>query len=54
VTALTNVVPPLVAGLVKTFHPAVLRPRILARRDRPEELAELAEHGIGLLDIAGS
>jgi len=24
---------------------------ILARRDRPEELAELAEHGIGLLDI---
>ena len=49
VTALTNV-PPLVGGLVKTFHPAVYA-GILARRDRPEELAELAEHGIGLLDI---
>jgi phosphoribosylaminoimidazolecarboxamide formyltransferase/IMP cyclohydrolase len=49
VTALTDV-PPLVGGLVKTFHPAVYA-GILARRDRPEELAELAEHGIGLLDI---
>ena len=49
VTALTNV-PPLVGGLVKTFHPAVYA-GILARRDRPEELAELAEHGIGLLDL---
>ena len=49
VTALTDV-PPLVGGLVKTFHPAVYA-GILARRDRPEELAELAGHGIGLLDI---
>jgi phosphoribosylaminoimidazolecarboxamide formyltransferase/IMP cyclohydrolase len=49
VTALTNL-PPLVGGLVRTFHPAVYA-GILARRDRPVELAELAEHGIGLLDI---
>ncbi len=49
VSALTNV-PPLVGGTVKTFHPAVYA-GILARRDRPDQLAELAEHGIGLLDL---
>ena len=49
VAALTKL-PPLVGGLVRTFHPAVYA-GILARRDRPAELAELAEHGIGLLDI---
>jgi len=49
VTELTQV-PPLVGGQVKTFHPAVYA-GILARRDVPEQLAELAEHGIGLLDI---
>jgi phosphoribosylaminoimidazolecarboxamide formyltransferase/IMP cyclohydrolase len=49
VTSLTNV-PPLVGGLVKTFHPAVYG-GILARRDRPEQLAELAENGIGLIDL---
>ena len=49
VTALTNL-PPLVGGLVRTFHPAVYA-GILARRDRPDEIAELAQHGIGLLDI---
>jgi phosphoribosylaminoimidazolecarboxamide formyltransferase/IMP cyclohydrolase len=43
-------VPPLVGGQVKTFHPAVYA-GILARRDRPEQLAELAEHGIGLIDL---
>ena len=37
-------------GLVKTFHPAVYG-GILARRDMPEQLAELAEHGVGLLDV---
>ncbi len=37
-------------GLVKTFHPAVYA-GILARRDRPEQLAELAEQGLGLLDL---
>ena len=35
---------------VKTFHPAVYA-GILARRDRPEQLAELAEHAIGLIDL---
>ena len=49
VAALTNV-PSLVGGMVKTFHPAVYA-GILARRDRPEQLAELAEHGIGLIDL---
>ncbi len=49
VTALTNV-PPLVGGMVKTFHPAVYA-GILARRDRPGQLAELDAHGIGLIDI---
>jgi phosphoribosylaminoimidazolecarboxamide formyltransferase/IMP cyclohydrolase len=49
VTALTNV-PPLLGGSVKTFHPAVYA-GILARRDRPEQLAELAEHAIGLIDL---
>jgi phosphoribosylaminoimidazolecarboxamide formyltransferase/IMP cyclohydrolase len=33
-------VPPLVGGQVKTFHPAVYA-GILARRDVPEQLAEL-------------
>ena len=39
-------VPALVGGQVKTFHPAVYA-GILARRDIPEQLTELAEHGIG-------
>jgi phosphoribosylaminoimidazolecarboxamide formyltransferase/IMP cyclohydrolase len=43
-------VPSLVGGQVKTFHPAVYA-GILARRDVPEQLAELDEHGIGLIDI---
>ncbi len=49
VSALTNV-PPLVGGMVKTFHPAVYA-GILARRDVPEQLAELAEHAIAPIDI---
>jgi len=49
VSDLTNV-PPLVGGQVKTFHPAVYA-GILARRDVPAQLAELAEHGIGVIDI---
>jgi phosphoribosylaminoimidazolecarboxamide formyltransferase / IMP cyclohydrolase len=49
VSALTNV-PPLVGGMVKTFHPAIYA-GILARRDRPEQLAELVENGIGLIDL---
>jgi phosphoribosylaminoimidazolecarboxamide formyltransferase/IMP cyclohydrolase len=43
-------VPPLVGGQVRTFHPAIYA-AILARRDIPEQLEELAEHGIGLLDL---
>jgi phosphoribosylaminoimidazolecarboxamide formyltransferase/IMP cyclohydrolase len=49
VTALTQV-QPLVGGLVKTFSPAIYA-GILARRDVPEQLAELTEHGIDLIDI---
>jgi phosphoribosylaminoimidazolecarboxamide formyltransferase/IMP cyclohydrolase len=49
VGALTSA-PPLLGGMVKTFHPAVYA-GILARRDRPEQLAELAEHAIGLIDV---
>ena len=43
-------VPPLVGGQVKTFHPAVYA-GILARRDVPEQLAELAAQDIGPIDI---
>ena len=42
--------PALAGGQVKTYHPAVYA-GILARRDRPEQLAELAEHGMGTFDI---
>jgi phosphoribosylaminoimidazolecarboxamide formyltransferase/IMP cyclohydrolase len=40
----------LLGGQVKTFHPAVYA-GILARRDRPDQLAELAEQGIELIDL---
>jgi phosphoribosylaminoimidazolecarboxamide formyltransferase/IMP cyclohydrolase len=43
-------VPSLVGGQVKTFHPAVYA-GILARRDVPDQLAELEAQGIGLIDI---
>jgi len=49
VSELTQVLP-LVGGQVKTFHPAVYA-GILARRDDPAQLAELAAHGIGLIDL---
>jgi phosphoribosylaminoimidazolecarboxamide formyltransferase/IMP cyclohydrolase len=49
VTALTSA-GPLLGGSVKTFHPAVYA-GILARRDQPEQLAELAEQAIGLIDL---
>jgi phosphoribosylaminoimidazolecarboxamide formyltransferase/IMP cyclohydrolase len=49
VTALTGI-PPLIGGEVKTFHPAVYA-GILARRDRPEQLAELVEQGFELIDL---
>jgi phosphoribosylaminoimidazolecarboxamide formyltransferase/IMP cyclohydrolase len=49
VSDLTNV-PPLVGGQVKTFHPAIYA-GILARRDDPAQLEELAAQGIGAIDI---
>jgi len=42
--------PPLLGGTVKTFHPAIYA-GIMARRDMPEHLAQLAEHGIEPIDI---
>ncbi|MBI3747400.1 MAG: bifunctional phosphoribosylaminoimidazolecarboxamide formyltransferase/IMP cyclohydrolase [Chloroflexi bacterium] len=41
---------PLVGGQVKTFHHAVYA-GILARRDVPAQMAELAEQGIGAIDL---
>ncbi len=41
---------PLAGGQVKTLHPAVYA-GILARRDRPDELAELESAGIGPIDV---
>ena len=41
---------PLVGGQVRTFHPQIYA-GILARRDRPEQLQQLVEQGIGLIDI---
>ncbi len=49
VSALTQV-PPLVGGQVKTFHHSIYA-GILARRDKPEQIAELQSQGIGLIDI---
>jgi len=42
--------PEMMDGRVKTLHPAV-HAGILARRDRPDDLAALARHGIDLTDI---
>src|SRR6266571_4848273 len=49
VPALTGF-PEMMDGRVKTLHPA-LHGGILARRDRPDDLAALDRHGIGLVDI---
>ena len=46
-------VPEMLDGRVKTLHPAV-HGGILARRDRPEHLATLAEHGFGPIDLVVS
>src|SRR6187200_1129509 len=42
--------PEMMDGRVKTLHPA-LHGGILARRDRPDDLAALASQGIGLVDV---
>jgi phosphoribosylaminoimidazolecarboxamide formyltransferase / IMP cyclohydrolase len=42
--------PEMLDGRVKTLHPRI-HGGLLARRDRPEHLAALAEHGIGTIDL---
>src|SRR5882724_532875 len=42
--------PEMMDGRLKTLHPA-LHGGILARRDRPDDLAALDRHGIGLVDV---
>jgi phosphoribosylaminoimidazolecarboxamide formyltransferase/IMP cyclohydrolase len=42
--------PEMLDGRVKTLHPAV-HGGLLARRDRPEHLAAIAEHGIAPIDL---
>lgn len=42
--------PEMLDGRVKTLHPHV-HGGILARRDKPDHLAQLAEHGIGPIDV---
>src|SRR5215471_6342896 len=42
--------PEMLDGRVKTLHPK-LHGGILARRDRPDDLAALQQHGIGLVDV---
>jgi phosphoribosylaminoimidazolecarboxamide formyltransferase/IMP cyclohydrolase len=42
--------PEMLDGRVKTLHPA-LHGGILARRDRPDDLAALEAHGVGLVDL---
>jgi len=42
--------PEVLDGRVKTLHPAV-HAGLLARRDRPEHLAELEEHGLAPIDV---
>ncbi len=42
--------PEMLDGRVKTLHPAV-HGGLLARRDRDDHLAALAEHGIGTIDL---
>src|ERR1700761_3047682 len=42
--------PEILGGRVKTLHPAI-HGGILARRDDEGHLAELAEHGFGLIDL---
>jgi phosphoribosylaminoimidazolecarboxamide formyltransferase/IMP cyclohydrolase len=49
VAAVTNF-PEMLDGRVKTLHPAV-HGGLLARRDRDDHLAALAEHGIGEIDL---
>jgi phosphoribosylaminoimidazolecarboxamide formyltransferase/IMP cyclohydrolase len=49
ISELTNF-PEILEGRVKTLHPAV-HAGILARRDKPEHLADLQEHHLQLIDL---
>jgi phosphoribosylaminoimidazolecarboxamide formyltransferase / IMP cyclohydrolase len=49
VSALTDT-QEILGGRVKTLHPSIFA-GLLARRDQPDHLAQLAEHGIGQIDI---
>ncbi len=40
----------ILGGRVKTLHPTIFA-ALLARRDQPDHLAQLAEHGIGQIDM---
>ena len=42
--------PEIMEGRVKTLHPKI-HGGLLARRDKPEHLAQAAEHGIALIDL---
>src|ERR1700693_1738282 len=42
--------PEILDGRVKTLHPAV-HGGLLARRDKPEHMRELEEHGLGTIDL---
>ena len=42
--------PEMMDGRVKTLHPAI-HAGLLARRDRPDDMAALAEHGYGPIDL---
>jgi phosphoribosylaminoimidazolecarboxamide formyltransferase/IMP cyclohydrolase len=42
--------PEMMDGRVKTLHPAIFA-GILARRDRPDDLAGITAHGIGTIDL---
>src|SRR6185437_1578534 len=42
--------PEILDGRVKTLHPGV-HSGLLARRDKPEHLAELEQHGLSTIDI---
>src|SRR3954467_10561718 len=52
VTSVSDVTgfPEMLDGRVKTLHPK-LHGGILARRDRPDDLAALDVHGVGLVDL---
>ncbi|MGI8703467.1 MAG: bifunctional phosphoribosylaminoimidazolecarboxamide formyltransferase/IMP cyclohydrolase, partial [Candidatus Limnocylindrales bacterium] len=49
VTDLTDS-PEILGGRVKTLHPKIFA-ALLARRDQPDHLAQLAEHGVEQIDI---